>query len=158
MEQTIEYRQQLMEEYKALIMPLLRYLPWFEQHVGKKTGSVYQGAGAEECSMQIPVYDSTLMNFVREASKSPLMDRNYKYVYTRNRIASHDDERKIIKNSGWKQWDILRGILSNYVMGGRIRGALWNEAVTEGIFYLTLSKMKEIVEFWDKQATDIEGN
>ena len=150
MEENEEYRQKLIAEYKRQIEPLLRYLPWLAQHNGMSVSSVYQGAETEQLTMKIPVYDGTLLTFVKLASKSPLMDRNYRYVYSRKRIQSHDDERKLITQATWKDWDTLRGILSYYVMGGRTKGSLWNEAVKEAIFYMVLSQMKEIVEYWDQ--------
>lgn len=131
-------------------MPLLRYLPWLEKSVGTNVSRNYDGSDMGEKLMSFPIYDGTLMNFVKEAGNSIFMDRNYRYVYTRNRIFSHDDERKAIAKATIKEWGILCGILSYYVMGGRIRSTLWSEAVQERIFYLVISKMVEIVEFWDK--------
>ena len=157
MEQGSEYRQQLIEEYKQTILPLLRYLPWFEQNAGKSVSTVYSGQDIAANSVSFPVYDGTVMNFVREASKSSLMDKNYAYVYTRNRIRNHEDERKLIAKAGWKEWNLLCGILSKYVLGGRTKGTLWNEAVKEDIFYLVLKQMKEIVEFWDKPLDRRQG-
>lgn len=150
MEQEIEYMQQVMKENKRILMPLLRYLPWLQQSAGREVSTTYSGEGLAAHSVVFPVYDSTLMSFVREAAKSPLMERNYQYVFTRNRIRSHEDERRIIASATWKEWDILRGILSKYVLGGRVKATLWNEAAKEQIFCLVLSKMKEIVEYWDK--------
>lgn len=150
MEQKMEYRRQLIQRYRETAMPLLRYLPWMEQHTGTAASSSYQEGRVSEHSMTFPVYDGTLMNFVREAQKSPLMDNNYRYVYSRNRIRNHDDERRIIEKAELQDWDILRGILSNYVLGGRTRGNLWSEGVQEGIFYLILKQMKSIIEFWDR--------
>jgi hypothetical protein len=63
---------------------------------------------------------------------------------------SHDDERRAIENASLKEWDILCGILSKYVLGGQTKGTLWSEAVQERIFYLVIQKMCEIIEFWDK--------
>jgi hypothetical protein len=139
-----------MNEYKDEVMPLLRYLPWLMQHAGQTASSNYTGDGLGENSVSFPVYDSTMLNFVREASKSSLMDKNYRYVYTRNHIKSHDDERRVIHRATWREWDILRGILSNYVLGGRVKAALWSEGLKEQIYYLVLDKMKEIIEYWDK--------
>ncbi|MCM1045617.1 MAG: DUF6508 domain-containing protein [Candidatus Gastranaerophilales bacterium] len=150
MEQDLAYVQQLMAENKRVVMPLLRYLPWLEQKSGKSVSSNYQGEGIEEHSVPFPVYDGTLMRFVKEAAASSLMERNYPYVYSRNHLKSHDDERKAIASATWKEWDILRGILSKYVLGGRVKAYLWSEAVTEGIFCRVLGKMKEIIEYWDQ--------
>lgn len=150
MDQNVEYRQQLLEEYKKVAMPLLRYLPWMEKNKGQTASALYQGEESGEGAMQFPVYDSTLMSFVKEAFKSPLMDRNYHYVYSRNRIRTHEDERRMITSAELNDWDILRGILSKYVMGGMTKGALWSEAMQENIFYLVLKQMHKIIEFWDK--------
>lgn len=151
MEQNVEYRQQLIQEYKQIVLPLLRYLPWLEQNAGKSVSRVYEDSTVTEHSIAFPVYDGTLLNFVREASKSPLMDLNYKYVYSRNHIRSHEEERRVIERAGLREWDILRGIFSNYVLGGKTKGNLWNEAVEENIFYLVLKQMKSIIEHWDKR-------
>lgn len=150
MEQNAEYRQQLVREYKEAVVPLLRYLPWLRENAGKLGSTDYQGGGLSEHSIHFPVYDSTLMNFVKEASKSTLMDRNYSYVYTRNRIQNHDDERRRIASADIKDWNILRGILSKYVLGGRTKAVLWSQAVQERIFLLVLDQMRKIIEFWDK--------
>lgn len=150
MKQDMEYRQKQVEEYKQVIMPLLRYLPWLGKNAGKEVSSNYSGSEVSEHSISFPVYDGTLMNFVKEASKTSLMNRNYKYIYVRNNIQNHEDERRLIKKAGIRDWELLCGILSKYVLGGRTRGALWSEAATEGIFYLVLDQMKSIVEYWDK--------
>lgn len=150
MEQNVENRQAVVREYKQMLTPLVAYLPWLEKNAGHNASRNYQGQGLSKSSISFPVYDSTLLSFVREASASKLMDRNYVYVYTRNRIKTHEDERRIIAAAELKDWDILRGILSKYVMGGRTKATLWGEAVQEGIFALVVRQMWKIIEFWDK--------
>lgn len=150
MEQDMEYRQQLAKEYKQQVLPLLKYIPWLESNAGQRSRSYYQGPEFTEHSMSIPVYDGTLMNFVREASNSGLMERNYSYVYTRNRLKTHDDERRVIAAADMRHWDILRGILSKYVLGGRTKSVLWSQGVQENIFLLVLQKMQQLIEYWDK--------
>ena len=156
MEQNIEYRQQLVREYKQMVSPLLAYLPWLIKNAGQPGSTAYRGDEYSEhsTSFSFPVYDSTLMGFIREASKSPLMEKNYSYTYTRNRIQTHDDERRLIQAADIKDWDILRGILSKYVIGGRTKAMLWSEAVRENIFALVLEKMRGIIEYWDKPLDD----
>ena len=150
MDQKIEDRQQLVREYRHMLEPLLRYLPWLEKNAGKAASRSYQGQGIDKKSMSFPVYDATLMSFIRDASGSALMERNYSYVYTRNRIRSHDDERRVIAAAELRDWDILRGILSRYVLEGRTKAVLWGEAVQEGIFLLVLRQMRKVVEYWDR--------
>lgn len=150
MEKKTEDQQQMIREYRQMLEPLLRYLPWMEKNAGKAASRSYQGQGISKSSMSFPVYDATLLNFIKEASGSPLMDRNYSYVYTRNRIRSHDDERRVIAAAELKDWAILRGILSKYVLEGRTKAALWGEAVQENIFLLVLRQMRKVVEYWDR--------
>lgn len=151
MEQETEFRQQQLGKYKQELMPLLRYLPWLEKNAGTGNGSRnYSGDDMGGVGMSFPVYDSTLLSFVKEAKKTSFMDRNYRYIYTRNRIQTHEDERRMIQNAGIKEWDLLCGILSKYVLGGQTKGTYWSEAVKEQIFYQVIKKMCDIIEFWDK--------
>ena len=43
MEQNAEYRQRQMQEYKREVMPLLKYIPWFEKNAGQAGSTLYQG-------------------------------------------------------------------------------------------------------------------
>lgn len=144
MEQDLRHQQNLIQGYRKELEPLLRYLPWLKQNAGRAVSSNYQRQGVGSHSISFPVYDAALMNFVREASDSALMNKNYPYVYTRNRIRNHDDERKLIAGAGLREWDLLCGILSKYVLGGRTKATLWSEAVQENLFLLTLERMRKI--------------
>lgn len=153
MESRTEDRQQVIREYRQILEPLMRYLPWLEKNAGKVASRNYQGQGIGENSISFPVYDATLLSFVREASASALMDRNYSYIYSRNGIKTHEDERKVIARAEFRDWGILCGILSKYVLGGRTKANLWGEAVQEDIFLLVLQQMKKIVEYWDRKKS-----
>ncbi len=150
MEQKTDNREQLIENYKKAAAPLFEFLPWLEKSAGKAGSSSYQGQGIGKNSISFPVYDSNLLRFVKQAAESSLMDKNYNYIYTRNRIRTHGDERRVIAAAELKDWDILCGILSRYVLGGRIKAVLWSEAVEENIFFLTVKQMKKIIDYWDK--------
>ncbi len=150
MEQDMEYRQRLVTEYRAKVEPLLKYLPWLMQKEGSKSVSMYSGEGIGEHSLSIPVYDGTLMNFVKEAQRTGLLDRNYVYVYSRHKIRTVEDEKRAIEQAELKSFEVLVSILSKYVMGGMTKSVLWAQGVDDGIFLLLVKKMKEILEFWDK--------
>lgn len=152
MEQVTDSRKKIMNEYNQALKPLLAYLPWLEKNSGQSTFTVYGGEGIGDNSLKFPVYDGNLLRFVKEAEKTPLMERNYRYVYSRNHLESHEAERNMIQRATWRDWDSLKGILSRYVLGGRTKASLWNEAVEEEIFCLVLKKMKEIGEFWERQV------
>lgn len=137
-------QEKIIAEFHEVAEPFLSYLPWFEQHAGEPGSELFEQQGISEHSLSFPVYDATLMRFVKEAGKSALMDRNYRYVYSRNHIQSHKDEYTLIERTTWRTWDQLKGILSYYVMGGRVRATLWSEGVKASIYLKVLRKMKEI--------------
>lgn len=145
-----EYMRTLAEQYKAELTSLLRYLPWLKEHAGMRTGSEYNGQEDGNNTMSFPIYDSTLLSFVKEAGKSAFMDRNYAYIYSRKQLKTTEDERRAIDSATIREWDVLCGILSRYVLGGNVKASLWTQGVKESIFCMILEKMKEIVEFWDK--------
>ncbi len=82
-QEDIAYRQQIVNEYKPDVERLVRYLPWLESKMGTSVQQSYSASGIGEHSVAFPVYDSTVMSFVKEAQRTHLMDRNYMYVYSR---------------------------------------------------------------------------
>ena len=150
--ESTEYLRALMQDYKMKIGPLTEYLPWLQQATDKAVCSNYSGDDISKHSISFPVYSSELMGFIKACNISGLMDRNYPYTYSRRGLNSHDAERRMIIGATWKDWDVLCGILSKYVLGGRTKASLWSEGISEQIFYLTVSKMREITDFWDGSA------
>lgn len=150
MERDMEYRQRIVQDYRVKVEPLLRYLPWLEQKENSRAVSLYSGEGIGEHSLSIPVYDGTLMSFVKEAQKTGMLDRNYVYVYSQHRIRTVEDEKRAIEQAQLQSFEVLTGILSKYVLGGMTKSALWSQGVEEGIFLALVQKMKYILEFWDK--------
>ena len=146
----IEYRRQVVQDYKPDVERLIRYLPWLEQKAGKAVAETFSGSGIAEHSITFPVYDSTLLAFVKEVQRTTLVDRNYRYIYSRHRIVTLEDELRMISRADITQMDVLKGILSKYIMGGMTKGRMWTEAVEKRIFLNVVKKMKENLEFWDK--------
>lgn len=149
-QEDIAYRQQIVNQYKPDVEKLVRYLPWLESKMGTSVQQTYSGSGIAEHSVGFPVYDSTVMSFVKEAQRTQLMDRNHRYVYSRHRIRTVQDEIKAIERASIKEMDVLKAILSKYVMGGMTKGRMWSEAVESGIFLYVIKRMKENLDFWDR--------
>ena len=61
---------------------------------------------------------------------------------------------RLIKNATIRDMDDLAGILSHYILGGQTKARLWGEGVTYGIYFALLSKMKELIEFWDGERVE----
>ena len=150
MEKETDLREQMLTEYRGEVEKYIKYIPWLQQKAGVQVSSIYSGDDIGTHSVAFPVYDGTLMSFVKEMANSKFMDRNYPYVYSRNGIRTVKDEKRVIAKVTIRDMDVLKGILTKYVLGGMTKGTLWSTAVTEGIFLDILLKMKEIVEFWDK--------
>ncbi|MCM1038002.1 MAG: hypothetical protein NC314_07205 [Roseburia sp.] len=148
----IEYRRRIVQEYKPDVESLVRYLSWLEEKSGGggNVSQTFSGSGIEEHSIPFPVYDSTLLNFVKTVQRTKLLDRNYRYIYSRHGLRTVKDELQAISRSDITHMDVLQGILSKYVMGGMTKGTMWTEAVKNGVFLHVVRKMKENLEFWDK--------
>jgi hypothetical protein len=146
--------EEMVEYYKPDVEELAVYIPWLETHKGGESSSVFTGEGVEKNSLTFPVYDTTLMNFVKAAQASSLMNRNYVYVYSRNRIRTEADEHRFIRNATIKEMGDLWGILSKYILKGMTKAALWSEGVRNGVFLELLLKMKEILAYWDRQRSE----
>ena len=126
---------------------LFSFIPYFS---GNNTfAKKYDGAQGKS-NLDFPVFDSVLLDFVKKASKTKLMDRNYPYVYSRYHLRTHDDERKFIERSTIRDVDALRGLMSKYVLEGMHRGPAWAEGAREGIYLNVLLKFKEFMEFYGK--------
>ena len=143
------YRQELIKKYRQAVGNIFRYLPWLEEKSGNNMVRHYQGNNVPKHSIAIPVYDSTLLGFVKDMNATGLMDRNYVYTFSRNRIRTEQDELRIIDRAELKNIDVVFDIMAKYVLGGMTKGILWPKGVENGVFYYGLKKIKEILEIWD---------
>ena len=138
---------EVFDKYRSDIEKLIAYLPWLEEKSGKsKVSDIYNGDGLDEHSISFPVYDGTLLRFVRDAENTQFMDRNYVYVISRNRLKSAEEEVEFVKKQTMLKMDNIGGILSKYVMGGRTKARLWSEAVDKGVFLAVVTRLKELYE------------
>ena len=64
----LDLREQAIEQYTPDVEKLVRYLSWLKKQTAETATSYYDGEG-KETLLQIPVFDSTLLNFVKEAEK-----------------------------------------------------------------------------------------
>ena len=148
----IAYRQQVVNTYNPDVEKLISYLPWLEEKAaaGDSVEQTFGDNGIRENSITFPVYDGTLMSFIRDVQRTGLVDRNYPYVYSRYRIRTVQDELNAISKADIKEMNVLKGILSKYILGGMTKGRLWTEAVANRIFLNVIRKMKENIDFWDR--------
>lgn len=139
--------QEVFSKYKSDIEKLLVYLPWLEEKSGNaKVSTNYVGEGLSENTISFPVYDGNLLRFIKEAENTQFMDRNYVYVISRNRLKSSEEEVAFVRAQTMLQLDNIGGILSKYVLGGRVKARLWSEAVDKCVFLEVVRKLKELYE------------
>ncbi|MBD5394432.1 MAG: hypothetical protein HDR71_09210 [Lachnospiraceae bacterium] len=143
------YRLETIQKYREIFKDMFRYIPWFEQRMGKNASHFYNGEEAGSLSMSIPVYDSTLLAFIKEMQATGVIDRNYVYVFSRNSIRTQPDEINWIKNAELRNIEDIFGIMAKYILGGMTKGNLWTQAVENGVFYHGLLKIKKLLEIYD---------
>lgn len=143
-------REQIVGEYREDLEKLLKYLPYLEKKTAKDVQGTYTQDGNLK-SIAVPTYDSTLLAFVKVAKTTKFMYRNYPYVYTRNRIKNHDDERMLLEKSQIRDIDNFRGILSKYIMEGQTKAYRWSEGVEERIYVTALSNLQKRFAEFDAQ-------
>ena len=139
-------REEIISLYQGDTMKLLKYLKWVEKVTGQNTSNLYTGEGTEQTSMAVPVYDSTLLSFVREAKETVFMNRNYVYTFSQYRLNTTKDELKMIQTCTLQEVKILGDILSKYILKGEVKGAYWSEGIKSGVFLELLLKLKELLE------------
>ncbi|WP_408071473.1 hypothetical protein [Butyrivibrio sp. JL13D10] len=139
--------EDIISRYKDDVASLATYIPWLKEHTKQQVAESYSNSELSN-SMPFPVYDSTLLGFVKQAQQTGMMNRNYTYVYTRNHIANYKDELEFIKDAEIMQMDDLAGILSKYILEGQTKGTVWAEGVFTGVLYQLIYKMDDLIHFW----------
>ena len=142
--QEANLKEQIIEEYEGDLIKLLRYLPFLEKKSGKDVQDYYEGDG-ENKVIPVPVYDSTLLSFVKEARGTKFMNRNYPYVYRKWKMPDANAERIAMESATLRDIDLFRGILSRYVLEGQRRSVMWTAAVEEKIFVTALTKLRALM-------------
>ena len=146
MSTNINYGELITVKYAADIMKLSKYIRYFENKKGSDVASDYDGKQGTS-KLKFPVFDSTLLTFTKEAAETSLMDPNYIYKYRKYRITTEAEEKAAIRNAKDKDIDLLRAILSRYVLEGRYKTGTWKEGAERGIFHDVLAKLVEMYEF-----------
>lgn len=140
---------EIISRYRKDTIKLLEYVTYFEKMKGQAVSNKYDREGLSEHSLTFPVYDSNVLHFVKDAENTVFMNRNYRYSYSRYRMKTAEDEKKVIENASIRQMDVIGDILSRYVMGGRTKGNLWSEGVKNGIYLAAITKAYELIHFWE---------
>lgn len=145
-----EYKNQQKKEYLSKLEPLFAYIPYFKNKEGAHVSSTYTGNDNELKSVPVPVYDSNVLAFVKAAQKTGLVTKNYVYAVNKIHAKTPNDERLFISGATFGDIDTIIAIMSKYVLGGMTKGYIWSEAVSEGVWFHCLMKLKELLEIYDK--------
>lgn len=145
-------REEIIICYKEDVLRLLKYMPWLEKSSGGATSAIYAGDGIDKRSMTVPVYDSTLLSFIKEIKATDFINRNYVYTFSKYRMKTASDELRVIDACSLQEVTVLGDILSKYVLRGDVKGAVWSEGVQNGIYLAVLHKLKELMEIREPLA------
>ncbi len=142
--QEANLKEQIIEEYKDDLLKLLKYLPFLESKGQSDAQNYYEGDG-EHKVIPVPVYDPTLLAFVKEAKTTKFMNRNYPYAYRKWRMPDPEAERAAMESAAIRDIDLFRGVISRYVIEGQRKSVMWTTAVQERIFVTALTKLKSLI-------------
>lgn len=145
----IDTRRNLIKQYQPDARRLVRYISWLETKRGSDVMDSYKGEGVRKTAFTFPVYDATLLSFVKTARETRFVTRNYQYVYSRRRIKDAEQERMELKNATLRDMELISGIFSRYILGGMTKSVLWAQGVENGIFLEVLYRLREILEIND---------
>ena len=137
-----------LNKYRNDVEELSRYLGWLESKKGQDMSRAIDPTEGKGNTIKVPVYDSTLLGFIKKAQKTAFVTKNYVYVYRRYHLQTAEDEHRLIDKTQIMEIENLGAILSSYVLRGMTKGTVWNEGVRNGVLWHTVSKMKELVDFW----------
>ncbi|MCR5419363.1 MAG: hypothetical protein K6E84_10645 [Lachnospiraceae bacterium] len=143
-------REEIIEKYRPEVERFSAYIPWLTEKCNIDVSQNYTPEGGR--TIQFPVYDSTLLRFVKEMDQSIFIDKNYPYVYSRYGVKTLQDEFRLIDQVQIMNISVLGGIMSRYIIGGRTKGRLWSEGVQNGVFLKALEKARELIEFWSHEG------
>lgn len=139
----VNYSELLTQYYADDIDALSKYISYFEAKGGKDVASDYDGKQGKS-DIRFPVFDPTLLRFADEASKTKLMDPNYMYGYRSAHISTVKQESDAISHALPKDLDLLRAILSRYVLEGRYKAPRWIEGAERKVFLNILIKLRDM--------------
>ncbi len=139
---------EMINTYREDIQNLSKYLPWLMKMNGQNLQMYQKPEGSGEHAMQVPVYDGTLLSFVKLAQKSKLMRRNYVYTFSKNRLRTAQDEIRFVQTAGVMDIPLVGDVLAKYILEGQRKGTVWNEGLYNGVYLAAVTKLKELVEYW----------
>lgn len=139
--------EDIIARYKDDVETLVPYIGWLKEHTNQQVAQSYSNSEMSQ-SMSFPVYDSTLLSFVKVCQQTGMMNRNYHYVLVRNHLNNYKDELAFINRAEIMQMDDLAGILSEYILEGQVKGSKWAEGVATGVLYHVVDKMQELLHYW----------
>ncbi len=132
-QQDLTQSEMIRAEYLKDVELLSKYMNYLEKRAGSSVSSFYEGE-ADFKVIQIPVYESTMLAFVKDAGKTKFIDKNYRHTYSKYRIKGVEDELRLIKHAHLKDIDLFKAVLSKYILQGRSKGLVWSEGVKNGVF------------------------
>lgn len=138
------------ELFQGDVDKLSAYLPWLIKNSGAKLWNTYTPENSGPGTLKVPVYDSTLLAFVKAVQKTRFYNKYYVYTYSKYRIRDYKDELRLIEKAELKDMEVLGDILARYIQKGMVKGAVWNEGVEYGVYEKVITKMKEIIEFYTR--------
>lgn len=137
-------RDIIIEEYSADLKKLLVYLPYLRKQQNSVKQNFYEGEHGQKV-VPVPVYDSTLLAFMKVAKTTKFVHRNYPYAYRRYKMETPEKEKEAMLKAKVSDIDLFRGVISKYVLEGMSKSVMWTIAANEGIFVTALECLDKLI-------------
>ena len=144
-------RADIIATYKDDVLSLTPFLPWLKSKAGESISHNYKNDEKDSDVISFPVYDSQVFSLIKAINKTKFVNRNYVYTYSTYRMNSVQDELRVIPTVGTMNIKVLGDILSKYAIKGQSKAGIWNEGVSEGVFYAVIKRLAEVVDLHDNQ-------
>ncbi len=138
-------REEAISFYTDDVLKLDKYLRWLNENSGTNASSLYKKDGLSDSSMTFPVYDSTLLSFIKVIKTSKFINPNYVYTYSSLRIRTAEDELETIERCTLQEIGVLGDILSKYALKGEVKGTVWSEGLKSGVYLAIVKQLKKVI-------------
>lgn len=138
-------REEAISFYTDDVMKLDKYLRWLNENSGTNASTLYKKDGVSDSSMSFPVYDSTLLSFIKVVKSTKFINPNYVYTYSSHRIRNAEEELELIERCTIQEIGVLGDILSKYVLKGETKGSVWSEGLKSGVYLAIVKQLKKVV-------------
>lgn len=145
-----EYIEDLCNQFNLSLIrksaeKLFPFMPYFETATEESVCRWDRGRtpGENGHTVPYPIYEKTLKDFIREFYETNLISHDYSDVLDNRGLKDMNGINDVIENA---DIELLRAILTKYIIGERFCDGVWAIAVRDKIFLGILNRFQELLK------------